>query len=754
MNRRRTSLAALCCLSALLCAFGTSTLGAAATASTAADPITDLGEPVHKVQPLASGIGSAPDGTPLSYFVVSGNENLNAEFTVVDMRTNEAVFQTRVPHGKETQRTFSQSPNDGTVYFGASDGGHLYRYVPGTAQLDYLGAVPRDERVWSSAVGPDDTVWFGTYPSGSLYSLDPKTYTLTDHGPALAGEQYIGSIAPHGDTVIVGTQPNGKLASYDRASGVFTEIEMPASHTGTAVSALDIRDSQLFVSSSNMYVRDLATGEWVKEITGANARVSPIDPNDADAVYLRQGTEIKKYSLSTGTLTGTGKRPNATPESWGWIDYDGTGPFLSLTYWNEGRTYGWNLQTGKGFYAVPPLMGAGAPLTSLGTDSAGDIYAGAFLSPPGMSRYNPDTGTFQLLSGTSQVEGYGTFGDRLVFGRYPQGSLYLYDPARPWSSTNPKPPLEIGDEQSRPQALVELESLPGTVAVASVPTGGRHGGAITLWQPDAGTHEVHRHVVRDQTPVSLIEHSGLLYGGTSVEGGYGIDPVTDEAMLFAWDPVTEELRWSLAPVPGAKTISGLAIGDDGRLWGIADGRTVFEFDLARGETVRTIPVDTSVPIDRYGDDHRLLFNHGRLFASLAHRLAVIDTQTGTVTTLYGRGSGRGDGVNNVHELAQDRHGDLYVVGSGTHLVRYDLPEDVTPPVVLARTGDAATTNGAAVWLEATDDADAEPRIDYRIDGGEWREYAGEKLLVKRHASLEYRAVDDAWNTSPVERYVR
>lgn len=754
MIRRRRPAIALSALTALLCAMGAWAVGPAAGASTPADPVTDLGEPVHKVQTLASGIGSAPDGTPLSYFVGAGNENVNAEFTVVDLRTNEAVFQTRVPHGKESQRTFAQSPNDGTVYFGTSDVGHLYRYAPGSTTLDYLGAVPDGERVWSMAVGADDTVWFGTYPSGSLYSLHPETAALTDHGQAIAGEQYIGSIAPHGETVFVGTQPNGKLASFDRASGTFTEIAMPASHTGTIVTALDIRESLLFVSSTNMYVRDLATGEWKDEIAAANPRVSPIDPNDADAVYLRQGNEIKKYSMSTGALTGTGKRPNATPESWGWVDYDGTGPFLSLTYWNEGRTYGWNLQTGKGFYAVPPLMGAGAPLTSLGADSAGDIYAGAFLSPPGMSRYNPDTGEFQLLTGTSQVEGYGTFGDRLVFGRYPQGSLYLYDPSVPWGSNNPGTPLVIGDEQSRPQAFVELESIPGTVAVASVPTGGRHGGAITLWQPDAGTHEVHRHVIRDQTPVSLVEHAGLLYGGTSIEGGYGIDPVTDEAVLFAWDPVAEELRWSLTPVPGAKTVSGLALDESGRLWGIADGRTIFEFDLERAETVRTISVDEGTSIDRYGDDHRLLFDHGRLFASLAHRLAVVDVQTGEVTALYGRGSGRDDGVTNVHELAQDRHGDLYVIGSGTHLVRYDLPEDVVAPVVTARTGASPAKNGAAVWLDATDDSDADPRIDYRLDGGEWQEYTGEKLLVKRGSSLEYRAIDEAWNTSSVERYER
>ncbi|GAA4431370.1 hypothetical protein GCM10023169_35830 [Georgenia halophila] len=737
-------------------ALATAGLGATtppATAQPSADSaVTDLGEPVHKTQTLSSATGEGPDGAPLGYYVVSGNATTNAEFTVVDLRTNENVLQTRVPHGHSSQRTLAKSPVDGTIYFATSDEAHLYRYVPGATELEYLGPGPDGQRVWSMAVDADGTVWFGSYPGGRLYSLDPGTGDITDHGQAAEGEQYIKSIEPAGDTVYVGTQPNGRLLEYDRGSGEFSEIAMPAGHSSSEITALNLRENLLFVGSSGMHVRDVDADTWVDHLSNGGARVSPVAPNDPDGVYLRVGGEVSRYDLRTGEVSGLGWRPNATAESWSWIDRDGTGPWLALTYWRQGRTYGFNPETRESSYQVPDLLGAGSPIISLGTGPDGNIYTGAYLSPPGMGRYNPDEEGFELLNGTSQVEGFGTFGDDLVFGRYPQGAVYRYDLSEPWDyyGGNPEPRRPLGDEQSRPQDFVDLsDTLPGTVAVASVPTGGRHGGAISLWQPDEGTHQVYRHVIENQTPVSLVEHDGILLGGTSIQGGYGIDPVTEEARLFAWDPATGETLWDLTPVPGTPTVSGLALDEDGHLWGIAGSSTVFEFDLEKRETIRTIEVDADAPATRYGDDHRLLFDHGRLFGSTANRLFVIDQVTGELTTLYG--GEVDDPADTVHELARDRYGDLYVVGADTRLVRYDLPEDTTAPELTADVNPPHPRARAVVRLSASDATDDAPEIHVRVDGGEWSEYT-RPVVLRRGQSVEYRAIDDAWNSTPVETY--
>ena len=337
-----------------------------------------------------------------------------------------------------------------------------------------------------------------------------------------------------------------------------------------------------------------------------------------------------------------------------------------------------------------------------------------------------------------------------MFGRYPQASLWQYDPAQPWDlSSNPAPPLEIGESQSRPQAFLELEALPDTVAVASVPDGGLHGGAITLWQPGSGSHEVFRHVVEDQTPVALVGHAGIVIGGTSVEGGYGIDPVTAEAVLFGWDPTSGQTLWQHVPVPGAATVSGLLVDEDDLLWGIADGSTVFAVDLETRQTLHTTVIDADAQPDRYGSSDRLLLDNGRLFGSAANRIFLMDRVTREVTTLHGGLSE--DPTESVRDLAQDRHGDLYFVGAGSKLLKYTMPADRTAPTVTAATVPAEPRSGRAVHvrLTASDDGAGRPRIHYRVGDQEWETYR-RPVPVPPGEVLQYRAVDAAGNASRVE----
>lgn len=712
------------------------------------EPI-DIGEPVHKTQTLSSAVGTGPDGVPRGFYVGEGNTTTNAEFTVMDLRTGETVLQTRVPHGISSQRTLAISPVDGTVYFATSEISHVYRHTPGTDTIEHLGAFPTGQRAWTAAIDEDGTPWFGSYPGGRLYSMDPDTLEFTDHGEALAGEQYVRAICPAGDTMYIGTQQTGHLLLFDRTAGTFTEIPMPDAHTPTGIEKISLRGDLLFVGTDGIFVRELSSGSWVDHIPGANPRVSPPDPNHPDHVYLRTDNEIHRYDLSARELTGAGLRPNASPESWAWVHLDEDGPSLALTYWNQGRTYTFNLVTGGDTYQVPELLGAGANIVSIGAGPLGNIYAGGYLSPPGMGKYDPDGEGFELLAGSGQIEGFGTYKDSLVFGRYPQGSLWWYNPAEPWElNSNPPAPLEIGDGQSRPQAFLELTSVPDTVAVASVPDGGQHGGAVTLWQPEERTHQVFRDVVADQTPVSLVEHDGLVIGGTSIEGGYGIDPVTPEAQLFGWDPVSGTTQWQAAPVPDAATVAGLLIDEDERLWGIADGSTVFEFDLRSVRTVRTIVIDAEHGPSRYGNTDRLLLDGARLVGSAANRIFVLDRVTGEVTTLYG--GPPASAAEAVDELAQDRHGALYFTEAGSHLLTLAMPADRTAPEVSAQMAPPNPRPGQTVRaiLRAQDDVTADPAIHYRLDDGEWEEYQ-RPVAVQSDQSLQFRAIDEAWNSSEV-----
>jgi hypothetical protein len=228
--------------------------------------------------------------------------------------------------------------------------------------------------------------------------------------------------------------------------------------------------------------------------------------------------------------------------------------------------------------------------------------------------------------------------------------------------------VEIGQEQNRPQSFVELRGQADTVAVSSVPSTGRHGGAITLWHPDTNQVEVFRNVVTNQTPVSLVEHDGIIYGGTSINGGYGVDPVTPEAKLFAWDPATHQTLWETVPVPGAPTIAGLVVDRKGRLWALAGG-TLFSFDLKHRKVLHRYRISAEPDESRYGNDHELLFHDGKLYGVTANRLFSFDPRGQRVKVLYAGGS---DEADTVRHLTVDARGDLYVVARSTHVYRYRL----------------------------------------------------------------------------------
>ncbi|WP_161606293.1 two-component regulator propeller domain-containing protein [Microlunatus speluncae] len=416
---------------------------AAAEPGSGSSMITDLGEPVHKTQTQSSAIAAGPDGRPLAYLCGEGNPSTPGEFAVVDLRARVTILDVRIAAGASIGRNLSISPTTGDVYFGTSDGAELYRYVPGADDVEHLGAISTEERIWALRADDDGTLWIGTYPGGLLLSYDPATGKTTDHGQALPGEQYISAIQPVGDLIYCGTQPNGRLATFDPGTATFTEVELPEGPVAADILDLNLRGTLLFViTGGRAYVRDTEAGTWVDTIPDVSGYgVSPFDPHAATVVYVRSGNVIKTYDTETRALTAVGWAPNATPETWAWIDLaDPAAPGLSIafTYWNNGRIYAFNPESRTSYYLQPELLGAGTQLVSINSGPDGNIYCGAYLSPPGMGRWDPDREAFELLAGTSQLEGIGTFNDDLVLGRYPQGRLYRYDLDRPWSmGTNP-----------------------------------------------------------------------------------------------------------------------------------------------------------------------------------------------------------------------------------------------------------------------------------------------------------------------------
>lgn len=725
-------------------------------ASQAAPTVVDgaeenLGYPIaNKVLSPESSQGTDAAGRPLAFWVTNGNAEVPGMFQVTDILAGEVTFKQRVPAGINSwANTFSTA--DGTVYFAMTEG-QLYSWTPGDAAIADHGTPIPGEGIWRLAAAPDGTIYGGTYPGGLLFSFDPATGVTTDLGQVNAGETYVRSIAVNEDYVYVGSQPNAKLSRYDRQSGAVTAVPLPPEFAGqSAVYDLTLAGGFLFarVESVNSLIvfdtSDMSVVNIVKKITGRV--ISQADPSGRYVYFrLNNGVDpvgIYKYDLQTHTQAATGFNPNAFPGSFAFVEFPDQvtypGYSLVMTYYN-GRIYSWNETSRKGIYLGESIMeGTPNPIQSIGSGPDGRVYISGFLSPPGMAQFDPATGRYAILPGAGQVEGFGSFGDTLVMGRYPNGDLLSFDTTRSWASgTNPAAPVQIGEEQDRPHTLVPVGDR---VAVSSVPKSGRHGGAITMWNPETNERAVYRNLVTDQSVVSLVEHGGLLYGGTSINGGYGIEPVTTEAKLFGFDPATGDVTFEVVPVPGAESVNALTIDDDGVLWGIAEG-VLFTVDPASGDVTRSEQVFPRSG-GMYGTGRGLVFHDdGFLYAVSSGALWRVDPVSWERVRLAAGG---------VDNLTTDPAGNLYYSRIAT-LYRWNFElaseVDATAPVTTADI-DSVPTGGwynadVSVTLTAVDDQGGSgvASTEYSLDGSDWQRYSGPLTITgDGEHELRYRSTD-------------
>ncbi|SDL11928.1 OmpL47-type beta-barrel domain-containing protein [Tessaracoccus oleiagri] len=699
----------------------------------ATDPVRgaeeSLGYPIAtQVLSPESSLGTDSEGTLLAFYVTNGNEEVPAMLQVVDVERSSVVFQQRVPEGINSWAN-AYSTVDGRVYFATTDG-HLYSWGPGEGRITQHEFPLTGEGIWRLAVAPDGIVYGGTYPGGLLFSLDPATGLVTNHGQVNTGETYLRSIAVDDRYVYAGSQPNARLVRWDRETGETLALTLPSGLTGqNAVYDLTLAGDLLFarVESSNTLVvynrSDLSVANVVPKITGRV--ISGLDPTGEFVLFrLNNGVDasgIYRYYVDEHRIEPTGFNPNAFPGAFAWHEFDDQanypGHTLVMTYY-RGRTYGYNFESRKGTYHGESILEATPnPIQTIGAGPDGNIYIPGFLSPPGIAQFDPTTDTTRLLPGAGQVEGVGSFDDLLLLGRYPNGQLTAYDTTKPWAyGTNPPQPFQIGDDQDRPQEFVRVGD---EVAVSSVPKSGRLGGSLTMWDPYSGNTRVYTNVVDQQSPVSLAEKDGLVYVGTSINGGYGIDPVATEAKLVGVDPVTGEVRFSVAPIPNAMTVSGLEFDEQGKLWGIADG-ALFQFDPETREILR---VEQTFPRTRsmYGTTSVIEFGKdGYLYATSAGALWRVDPATWERLRLAHTG---------VRYLAQDGAGNLYFARVATlYRWNFDLPGaiDGTAPVTEAEVlGDGQRPDEVSVTLTAVDEGGAGvASTQYRVNGGDWLDYDG------------------------------
>ncbi|NEA31643.1 hypothetical protein [Streptomyces sp. SID13031] len=568
-----------------------------------------LGIPLSDVLLIGGTVAPGPDaGKPAIWNVSTGKP---AYLVALDPATGASLISAPLG-GADGSYAVTAAP-DGTIYVGTYVDGHLYRWRPGSGNtVEDLGRpIASESYLWDLTTDEQGNVYGGTYPNGKVFRYDAATGAVRDYGQITPGQPYIKSIGYAGGKIYTGSLPDAHLAELDPVTGTVTEIPAPPglpSPIGIPVNDLNAQDGKLYARIATAYpgplfVYDLATRAWTDEIPAAHGLdLSP--SGDSGEIYLIQKSELKRYDPATKALTGTGltftgRIQNARSIGWaelGLPDYPGKS--IVGTLW-RGELFHYNPQTGKSEILQSAVRREPIDILSVagGKDT---VYAGGFLNG-GVSLVNPSTGA-AVFNRFSQVEALMEASDGKVWiGAYPEARLYSYDPKQPWSSPeyspgppgtpdNPKLAVNLKPElQMRARALAEVD---GKIAVGTVPEGDRLGGALVIHDPKTQTTQTFRNVVQDESVFALAADHGAIYGGTSITGGLATTPPTrTEGTVFAWDVRHSRKLWE-TPIAGAGTVSSVAIGPDGLLWGVA-GKTIFAVDTLRGRLKRRFDLGTT-----------------------------------------------------------------------------------------------------------------------------------------------------------------
>lgn len=644
----------------------------------------NLGQPIMNFihQDAAFGV---EQGKEVAYTVVKGADD-STVFAVIDLET-EAVIRT-IPMPGVTGAWGVKTATDGSVYAGTHYNGRLYRYVPGASSLTDLGQLGAETHIWELVAGADGKMYAGTYPNAHVYEYDPATGQLTDLGRVHPTEKYVRSLAYDDDRNVLYAGVGGATAGIvkiDLGDGTKEEILsqlLPQAYSQYDFAySMDYALGKLFVrlnKPDHLLIVDTATGtvEYYNPSSGIGmgSRVVVTKPGDDRTVYFG-GFVLRAYDTVTKTLSVA--YPNSQMRGFNLFEgrfvqrSDPAWPGYTLVGFSEkGQYMAFNEQTGT--LATYKVANFGSPILiqSVNAGFDGNIYIGGYLGATGFTAYRPADGTFGEVQQFGQVESVSSVNGKLYIGTYGNARIHEYDPALPWSSSNPRRVAElVSHGQDRPFALLGVDAL-NKLYIGSVPDYGSHSGALTVYDPATGSVQVHKDIVANQGVVSLTYHNGIVYGGTTIYGGLGTSgPAETEGKLFAFDTATGAKLYELVPVAGRKAVSGLLTGQDGLIWGVAED-TIFKLDPQSGQVVYT-----AAKLGRYGSTATVWADaflewgqDGQVYGTNRQQTFFkIDPATMEFNVLKS---------NAGKYLTQDLDGNLYM-SNDSYLWKYTIPEEET-----------------------------------------------------------------------------
>ncbi len=482
---------------------------------------------------------------------------------------------------------------DGKIYVGTVQSGRIFSFDPRTQELVDHGSAVGEEFVWTLQTGPDGRIYGATYPTARAVVLDPVDGRIRDLGRMHPTELYCRDLAvADNGRVFCGIGSHADLVAYDPSTGerrsILPEVYKTNSFVYTVMSEGNIIYAFLHFDEI-VLIFDAETYDLLMEVRHPDpGGVVTIFRQYSGGPVLISGLPegVMRYNATTGQL-----HPYSTP---GWGSYD---PRTGVAYSADTQVFSaYNVSSGEYLSQVNVAKdGEGMDIFSLGTGPDGCIYGGVY-NLLHLFRYDPASSALEDLGvpipgASGEFYSFHTLGEKLYMASYTYSVLSVYDPSLPWNlstspDSNPRKIGPVGDDQYRPPGLTSAAD--GRVYIGSLPAYGKMGGALSIYDPATDRFEVHRHIIPNQSVISLTtsQDGWTVYGGSSIQGGGGTTPIESEAHFFAWDVREGRKTLDIVPVGGAGDIPALCTAADGRIYGCAGG-TIFVYDPAVGEIIHT-----------------------------------------------------------------------------------------------------------------------------------------------------------------------
>lgn len=604
----------------------------------------DLGVPVSRAS-VSDAVVGKEDGTDVFYTTVNGD---TAIFNVVDIHNNKLLRSFPLTGTQQSWR-HTMAP-DGTVYIAGittsgQSKGDLWMYSPVTKTVKNLGeAVSGEKSIWTLTTDEQGNVYGGTFQSGKVFKYDPAAKKSHDYGTMVQGQEYVRSIAFYKGYVYAGIGTKGDVVRLDVKTGAKQVIsgDVPGL-LGVAPSAVPFAYDMTVVKnllavkfgdpSMTMLFYDLEAQKWLPHkvgkdaggITGAGVFSYNQLVTKDNKLYIPANGYVAEVNLDTFKTRLTAIKFGTSFRGAGWVQYDANGKEQSfVTMKSNGDISMFNVvdETIENYPSV--LKGQPNPIHNMERGPDGKLYMSGY--PGGMgAQFDPVAQKFTTFP-LEQAEGMIAHGTDMYFGVYPGGHVYKTD------TTKPVPKAEkvvtIGEHQDRPYIMKTFEN---NIMMGTIPDYGQLGGALTIYDPAAGKHEVFRNIVNNQSIVGLAYKNGYIYGSTTVHGGLGITPTERSAKIFVWDVANKkkvtEFTLDIPGLSNPPMISGLTVGPDGNIWGGVNG-ILFKLDPKTYEVIEYKNIYTD--INNYGmwrPYHSFWSQDGLLYMDLADRITIIDPKT-------------------------------------------------------------------------------------------------------------------------------